>query len=109
MQALEAGYKRFAQGIYAIWFPILSRKQANSLADSVQRTKICNVLLLEFSIRDDDANKGMNGSGMIIVNPPWTLADAAEDFLPILTELLGEKDTTKIGQAHFQIRWITPE
>ena len=105
VQALEVGYKRFSQGIYAIWFPILARKQANDLANSVQRTKIRNVLLLELSIRDDDADKGMNGSGMIIVNPPWTLVDTAKDFLPILTNLLGEKEK----QAHFQIRWITPE
>jgi len=42
---------------------------------------------------------------MIIVNPPWTLVDTAKDFLPILTNLLGEKEK----QAHFQIRWITPE
>ena len=107
VQALEEGHRRFAHGVYAIWFPILSRKQADNLANSIQRTNISNILLLELSIRHDDANKGMNGSGMIIVNPPWTLEKNAKAFLPVLTTLLADEECC--DQAHFQIRWITPE
>lgn len=107
VKSLQEGYKRFAQGTYAIWFPILSRKQANELANSIQQTKISNVLLIELSIRDDDTSKGMNGSGMIVVNPPWTLEQSANDFLPVLTKLLA--DPTDRNQAHFQVRWIAPE
>ncbi|TBR43564.1 23S rRNA (adenine(2030)-N(6))-methyltransferase RlmJ [Marinomonas agarivorans] len=106
VQTLVEGHRRFAQGIYAIWFPILSRQQADNLANSVQQTRICNVLLLELSIRDDDAQGGMNGSGMIVVNPPWTLKQNAEEFLPVLTAHLADKNS---NEAHFQIRWITPE
>lgn len=109
VRSLEEGYKRFPQGVYAIWYPVLSRQQADKLAHSVQQTTISNTLLLELSIRDDDANKGMNGSGMIIVNPPWTLADSAKEFLPVLTEYLGEKEEDSTSQAHYQVRWITPE
>lgn len=104
VQALQEGYKRFPQGTYAIWYPVLNRKQANDLLRSVEATKIRNVLLLEMNIRDTEKERGMAGSGMIVVNPPWTLEQSANQFLPVLTDLLAEDD-----QAHFQVHWITPE
>ncbi|SBS35202.1 Ribosomal RNA large subunit methyltransferase J [Marinomonas spartinae] len=102
--ALQDGYKRFATGTFAIWYPVLSRKQANNLLKDVENTKIRNILLLEMCIRDSQEERGMAGSGMIIVNPPWTLEKEAKDFLPMLTKLLAEDD-----QSNCQVRWITPE
>ncbi len=104
VNALSDGYKRFPTGTYAIWYPVLSRQQANNLISSVKSTGIRNTLLVELLIRDADADKGMNGSGMIITNPPWTLETEAAQYLPILTSLLGEGSA-----ASFQVRWITPE
>lgn len=104
VQALVDGIKRFPQGTYAIWYPVLGRKQANDLLKAVEATKIRNVLLLEMNIRDTEKERGMAGSGMIIVNPPWTLEKEANQFLPVLTKLLAEDD-----QANYQVQWITPE
>jgi len=104
VQALIDGIKRFPQGTYAIWYPVLGRKQANDLLKAVESTKIRNVLLLEMNIRDTEKERGMAGSGMIIVNPPWTLEKEANQFLPVLTKLLAEDD-----QANYQVQWITPE
>ena len=77
---------------------------ADNLINSVQRTKIRNTLLVELNIRDVNADKGMNGSGMIIVNPPWKLESEAKEFLPVLKDLLQEDN-----KSSFQLRWITPE
>ncbi|WP_438462031.1 23S rRNA (adenine(2030)-N(6))-methyltransferase RlmJ [Marinomonas sp. PE14-40] len=104
VKALVDGHQRFSHGTYAIWYPVLSRKQADGLINAVQRTKIRNTLLLELNIRDDNADKGMNGSGMIIVNPPWKLESEAQEFLPVLKALLQED-----SKSSFQLRWITPE
>ncbi len=104
VKALELGCKRFPQGTYAIWYPVLNRRQADNLLDAVAATKIRNTLLLELNIRDTEKQRGMAGSGMIIVNPPWTLEKEAQEFLPYLCSALAEDD-----QAHYQIRWITPE
>lgn len=104
VQALQDGYKRFPQGTYAIWYPVLGRQQANELLRAVQATKIRNILLLEMNIRDTEKERGMAGSGMIIVNPPWTLEKEANEFLPVLTKLLAEDD-----QSSYQVNWITPE
>lgn len=104
VQALEEGHKRFSQGTFAIWYPVLNRRQADDLLNAVAATKIRNTLLLELNIRDTEAKRGMAGSGMIVVNPPWTLEQEAQTFLPYLTKVLAEDN-----DAHFQLRWITPE
>lgn len=104
VDALVAGHKRFPTGTYAIWYPVLSRQQADNLINSVESTKIRNILLVELLIRDANTEQGMNGSGMIVVNPPWTLKTEAEQYLPTLQTLLGESNG-----ASFQVRCITPE
>lgn len=104
VKALEEGYKRFPQGTYAIWYPVLNRRQADDLLNDVAATKIRNTLLLELNIRGTETKRGMAGSGMIIINPPWTLEKEAQEFLPYLRDVLAED-----ADAHFQLRWITPE
>ncbi|MFT2111507.1 23S rRNA (adenine(2030)-N(6))-methyltransferase RlmJ [Marinomonas sp. 2405UD68-3] len=104
VSALLDGYKRFPTGTYAIWYPVLSRRQADSLINSIKSKGIRNTLLIELLIRDADADQGMNGSGMIITNPPWTLETKAKQYLPTLASILGEN-----SNAAFQVRWITPE
>jgi 23S rRNA (adenine2030-N6)-methyltransferase len=104
VQALEDGCQRFPQGTYAIWYPVLNRQQANDLIRSVKATNIRNVLLVELCIRNTEQERGMAGSGMIIVNPPWTLEKEAKEFLPVLSKLLAEDNET----SH-QVTWITPE
>ncbi|TPE50921.1 23S rRNA (adenine(2030)-N(6))-methyltransferase RlmJ [Maribrevibacterium harenarium] len=104
VKTLEQGVSRFSQGTYAIWYPVLSRKQADDLLKAVESTKIRNILLLELNIRDTEKNRGMAGSGMIVVNPPWTMEKEAQAFMPFLTKLLAEDQ-----DAHYQLRWITPE
>ncbi|SBT17211.1 Ribosomal RNA large subunit methyltransferase J [Marinomonas gallaica] len=104
VKALEDGYKRFSQGTFAIWYPVLDRRQADHLLNAVAATKIRNTLLLELNIRGTETKRGMAGSGMIVVNPPWTLEKEAQEFLPYLRDVLAEDD-----DAHFQLRWITPE
>ncbi|CUB05732.1 23S rRNA (adenine(2030)-N(6))-methyltransferase RlmJ [Marinomonas fungiae] len=104
VKALAEGYTRFSQGSYAIWYPVLNRRQADDLINAVAATKIRNTLLLELNIRGTETKRGMAGSGMIVVNPPWTLEKEAQEFLPFLRDALAEDQ-----DAHFQLRWITPE
>ncbi|MGR0279499.1 23S rRNA (adenine(2030)-N(6))-methyltransferase RlmJ [Marinomonas dokdonensis] len=104
VQALKDGHQRFPQGTYAIWYPVLGRKQADDLIRDVKNTQIRNVLLVELCIRDTEKERGMAGSGMIIVNPPWTLEKESNECLPVLKNILAEDK-----HASHQIRWITPE
>ncbi|MGD9939181.1 MAG: 23S rRNA (adenine(2030)-N(6))-methyltransferase RlmJ [Clostridia bacterium] len=92
---LKDALARFATGIYLIWYPLLERQEARdlpaaveSLADSLGRYRF---LRAELRIRSSiPGERGMAGSGMLVLNPPWQLAKALEEVLPVLTAALGQ-------------------
>ena len=53
------------------------------------------------SIRPLTGERGMAGSGMFVINPPWTLRAELESCLPLLAELLGEQ-----GQGQFTLSGV---
>ena len=88
ISALEVGCKKFATGVYALWYPLLDRDDVSAF---VERLKIMSVksLLVEFPVQSL-TGEGMRGSGMFIVNPPWTLQQQLENCLPYLQAALAE-------------------
>ena len=56
----------------------------------IKESGIKNIQRFELGIRQDQAGHGMTASGMIVINPPWTLATQLQTLLPWLAEQLGE-------------------
>lgn len=94
VQALEAGLDRFATGLYAVWYPRLSRLEAKRLPQRLRKAAgprpWLDCTLSVHAPRPDGL--GMFGSGMFIVNPPWTLEGSLRETLPWLARVLGEDD-----------------
>ena len=91
--ALKEGLSRFATGTFAVWYPQLQRGDARQLPEKLKKlpVKWLNAIL---TVRSPAADGfGMHGSGLFIVNPPWTLADALAEALPFLVDALAI-DTT---------------
>ena len=88
ISALEVGCKKFATGVYALWYPLLDRDDVSAF---VERLKMMPVksLLVEFPVQSL-TGEGMRGSGMFIVNPPWILQQQLENCLPYLQAALAE-------------------
>ncbi len=88
-KAIHSACKRFATGVYALWYPVLDKPAARSLIP-----QLCDTLDLPWlSIRLDVcavAQGGMTGSGMFVVNPPWTLQQSLSEALPEMVQLLGQ-------------------
>ncbi|HSD68550.1 MAG TPA: 23S rRNA (adenine(2030)-N(6))-methyltransferase RlmJ [Woeseiaceae bacterium] len=82
-------HRRFATGVYALWYPLLAGRDSAMLKRSIDRLGIRDMLNLELVIADRNADVGMYGCGMILVNPPWTLRNDMELALPYLAEKLG--------------------
>ena len=82
--------KRFATGIYALWYPVIERGRNEALEAVLKKSGIPNVVLFELGINTDNAGRGMNASGMIIINAPWNLAATMQTVLPFLANILGE-------------------
>ncbi len=83
---LQESLKRFPTGIYAVWFPIKSRLFIQRFYhDLKKQLNHSEILITEFCPWSDDVAIRLNGSGMIIINPPWKLE---KTLSPLLHELI---------------------
>lgn len=91
-QIIQA-HKRFPTGTYAIWYPVVSRQRIDEMELALKKSGIKNIQLMEFGLQPDSLEHGMTSSGMIVINPPWTLWAAMEETLPWLADTLTENNT----------------
>ena len=89
VESLINMHKRFATGIYALWYPVVDRLRSRQLEKAIKTSGIKNVQSFELGILTDTDDYGMTASGMIVVNPPWTLAANMKRILPWLAQVLG--------------------
>jgi 23S rRNA (adenine2030-N6)-methyltransferase len=89
VESLIKMHKRFATGTYALWYPVIERAKIQRMEKAIQNTGIKNIQLFELDIQADSDEIGMTGSGMIVINPPWTLMADMRTTLPWLAKELG--------------------
>lgn len=104
VKAIEEGYKRFATGTYAIWYPVVLRQQTKRIFKGLEATGIRKILKIELAVRPDSDQRGMTASGMVVINPPWTLETQMKEILPYLTKTLVPE-----GTGSWTVEWITLE
>lgn len=85
LKALE----KWRSGIYAVWYPIKDQRAVDAWAERLGDALERPALRLELSVNRPDALAGMNGCGLIVINPPWTLKAEAEVLLPALATRMG--------------------
>ena len=90
VDAIKKAVAKMPQLTLLLWYPVVNRDDVHVIETQLLRSEIRNVLQLELSISADSDEKGMTGSGMMIVNPPWTLKASAESVLPKLTNILSK-------------------
>ncbi len=89
--ALEDGLARFATGIYALWYPLLEKRESISLPRLLKQLPAGRWLNVTLRVRDVGvAGYGMAGSGMFVINPPWQLAQTLRDTLPYMMSALAQ-------------------
>lgn len=104
VKAIQEGYKRFATGVYAIWYPVVLRQHVKRITRGLEATGIRKILQIELAVRPDSDQRGMTASGMIVINPPWQLEAQMKNILPYLTKVLVPE-----GTGSWTLNWITPE
>lgn len=104
VSVLAAMYKRFANGIFALWYPVVERGYIQALELAIQKSAIKNVQLFELGVEPDSPSLGMTACGMIVVNPPWLLSDRMANCLPWLVKVLGQD-----GQGFFRVVQLVKE
>ncbi|MFB9137349.1 23S rRNA (adenine(2030)-N(6))-methyltransferase RlmJ [Vibrio olivae] len=101
--AIAQSHKRWATGIYAIWYPVVNRVDIEDMIEGLQGLGIRKILQVELGVSPDTLERGMTASGMIIINPPWKLESQMQAVLPFLKERIAP------ATGHFNVEWIVPE
>lgn len=91
VDTLTKAYRKFATGTYALWYPVVERERIDLLERQLKDSCIKNIQLFELGLSADTAGRGMTSAGMIVINPPWTLADKLAALLPKLAKQLGKE------------------
>lgn len=99
---IQDSLKRFATGCYIIWYPLLQREEPGEMVDALQSLNRSNWLNVTLQIMSPSADIGMYGSGLYIINPPWTLPVLLDESLPILAKLMA-KDAGASYQVVYEI------
>lgn len=91
VHTLKEALKRFATGCYLLWYPCLSRTESQKLPEQLKKILPNNYLNAQLHVHAPRADGfGMHGSGVFILNPPYSLAQKLQQTLPELTKLLAQ-------------------
>ncbi|MBS0534938.1 MAG: 23S rRNA (adenine(2030)-N(6))-methyltransferase RlmJ [Proteobacteria bacterium] len=102
---LCAAHRKWATGIYALWYPIKGRGEADALAKRIRKLDIPKILRAELLVSPVKDQTRLNGSGLILVNPPWTLEGDLQALLPVLAQLLAREP----GAGSIRVDWLAAE
>ncbi|WP_029628104.1 23S rRNA (adenine(2030)-N(6))-methyltransferase RlmJ [Vibrio paracholerae] len=103
VRAIAQSYKRWATGIYAIWYPVVNRCDIDDMLQGLQGLEIRKILQIELGVAPDTNERGMTASGMIVINPPWTLESQMQTILPFLKQAIAP------ATGHYKVEWVVPE
>ena len=91
--SVREGLARFATGCYAIWYPQVQRRESHDLPEKLARLPGIRWLHASLTVRKPSPDGlGLHGSGMFVINPPWTLRAALDEALPWLAGTLAQDD-----------------
>jgi 23S rRNA (adenine2030-N6)-methyltransferase len=94
-ERFTAAFEKWPTGSYLLWYPAKSRRATDALAERVAQAASSvkpsgKCLRLEFSVAPQAADSALASSGLLIVNPPWTLQNELKIILPELEKPLGQ-------------------
>jgi 23S rRNA (adenine2030-N6)-methyltransferase len=97
--ALRDAHRRFATGVYLLWYPLIEQADARRLSQQLDALKLGPSLRAELCVGAPGEVAGLYGSGLFVINPPWRLAGQLRELLPWLAERLAR------GQASWRIEF----
>ncbi len=96
--ALKGGLERFATGTFMVWYPQVARHEAQQFPDQLKRVQAGEWLHATLTVKaPPEGGLGLYGSGIFVINPPYTLLAALKETLPYLVKVLGQDGTAKFS------------
>ncbi|MBX5452640.1 MAG: 23S rRNA (adenine(2030)-N(6))-methyltransferase RlmJ [Acidobacteriia bacterium] len=100
LKALRGTFKRFRHGVYAVWYPIKHRAPVRAFHTMLAESGIRDILAAELVLREPTDPTRLNGSGLVVINPPFRFEEEVRAILSALLERLGT------GQAGAGVRLV---
>jgi 23S rRNA (adenine2030-N6)-methyltransferase len=95
-ERLAAAHRKWPTGIYLLWYPIKDPAEVQGFSRGLVRLGIAKMLRVELILPTAGPDTGLRGSGLIAVNPPWTLHDELRAVLPVLADVLSRGATSAV-------------
>jgi 23S rRNA (adenine2030-N6)-methyltransferase len=92
VHALVEAQRRFATGVFAIWYPMMAPNAVLAFDRSIIGTGIRRILRCELEVHPPRWNESLRGTGLIVVNPPFGFEPEARTLLGWLTPLLQQSE-----------------
>ncbi|RWL90480.1 MAG: 23S rRNA (adenine(2030)-N(6))-methyltransferase RlmJ [Mesorhizobium sp.] len=95
VEGLRKAHRRWPGGIYALWYPIKVRKAVTAFRTALKETGIPKLLDIALEIRPASDEASLDGSGLVVVNPPYTLESELKVLLPALHKVLAVRQPSR--------------
>lgn len=110
VELLEKCHKKWATGIFALWYPIKNMEAVSLFYKKMKRTGIKKQLVCELNIFPTDLPMGLNGTGMLIINPPYQFDVKANEILQYLQPILQHPDSPVMtDEQKVKVQWLVGE
>src|SRR5690554_6631375 len=103
VQALQETLARMRQAIVCLWYPIKDTVQLRRFYRDLETSSAAKLLRIELYVNKPDDAARLNGSGMVICNPPWGLEEELRQLLPWLAKILEQ------NQGDWRLDWLIAE
>lgn len=103
VELLKTCHRRWPTGVYLAWYPLIRHPQSERFAAKVRATGIRRIFQAELQV-DVDATPGLRGSGVLIINPPFGVAEELQQVMPWLWEVLAVD-----RRGHWCAEWLVGE
>ena len=97
-ERLASAYRKWPTGIYLAWYPIKTRREPDALVRSLQRLDGAAILRAEIGIATVRQDAPLSATGLVIINPPWTLHDELARMLPRLARILSSSGNFRLDR-----------
>jgi 23S rRNA (adenine2030-N6)-methyltransferase len=103
-RGLAAAHRKWATGIYLLWYPVKDAADVAAFVRRIVRLRIARTLRAELIVSPATETLRLRGSGLILVNPPWTLHQELKILLPALAAVLAPD-----RRGATALDWLTDE
>ncbi len=94
-EAVGAAHRKWPGGTIMLWYPIKGRREIVRFSKSLAAFKLAKPLQIELS-RNAEAGTKLRGTGLLVVNAPWTLQSEAQILLPALSQAFWPGENSEI-------------